>query len=95
MSFILKEGKKTAVFLHMALLLCLIHFCLSELKSWSHPTGMYLPVKQERLSSPGVDCCLFSCADGFLARQISHLPQRLRGAVGGADECRVTRFVSG
>lgn len=47
MSFILKEGEKAAVFSHMALLLCLVHFCLSELKNWSQPTAIYLPLKQE------------------------------------------------
>lgn len=39
MSIILKEGERQLFFLHMALLLCL--------KSWSQPTGIYLPVKQE------------------------------------------------
>ena len=46
MSFILKEGKKQLCFYIWPCYSALYIF-LSELKSWSQPTAIYLPVKQE------------------------------------------------
>lgn len=43
----------------------------------------------ESVSSPCMECRLLPCVDGCSTCQISRLQQRLRGAVGGAEERRV------
>ena len=50
------------------------------------PTNSNLSATQTgRVTSPGVDCRLLTCVDGFPACQISRLHRRPRGAVGGAQ----------